>query len=316
MTAPPPLAVVALGGNALSPRGEPDTIATQFRRTRQSLSAILHLIRLGYRLVITHGNGPQVGNALLRTELTADQAPILPLGVCVADTQGGMGYMIQQSLQNLLKRERIDRTVVTLITQVLVREDDPEIAAPTKFIGQRYAAEQARKLSDRFGWSIREETPGEWRRVVPSPTPISLLERDAIRELVRSGKIVIAAGGGGIPVWVMANGNLEGFDAVVDKDLASSVLGNEIDADELFMLTDVEGVAVYWGTSRQAFLSRLTAAEAEQLAREGQFPAGSMRPKMEAATRFLRRGGKRVFICSLDGIPGALEGQSGTMIQS
>ncbi|MFQ6674981.1 MAG: carbamate kinase [Fidelibacterota bacterium] len=310
----PRKAVVALGGNAISPRGEEDTIRNQFRHTRRSLRSIVHLIERGYELVITHGNGPQVGNALLRTELTAHKAPLLPLEICVADVDGGMGYMIQQIIHNLLKETGIHKEVVTLITQAVVDRDDPELQNPTKFIGQRYDGATARRLAGEFGWKIRRTATSEWRRVVPSPTPISIVESESIRELVNAGNIVIAAGGGGIPVYVRSGGELEGLDAVIDKDLASAVLAHEIGATELIILTDVEGVAVDFGTENERWLKELSPERARELMNGGHFPPGSMGPKIAAALDFLEKGGKSVLICSVDHVGEALGGRAGTVI--
>ena len=307
-------AVLALGGNALSPKGEVDTIANQFSHTRESLSAIRHLISEGYNLVITHGNGPQVGNALLRTELTADKAPILPLGICVADVEGGMGYMIQQSVQNLLKRENVHKDVVTIITQVLVDKNDPEIKNPSKEIGQRYDGKIASALADRFSWTVRETSSGDWRRVVPSPKPISIVEADAIRELVDAEKIVIAAGGGGIPVYTMDSGDLEGFDAVVDKDLASAIVAHEIGACDFFILTDVRTVFLNFGQKNETPIHRMTVTEAQTYLKEGQFTPGTMEPKISAAMDFINKGGERVLISAIDSLAEALLGETGTVI--
>lgn len=306
--------VVALGGNAISPKGEIDTIANQFSHTRNSLSAIKHLIDHGCELVITHGNGPQVGNALLRTELTADQAPILPLGYCVADVEGGMGYMIQQSLQNLLKREGIYKDVVTIITQVVVDKNDPEISDPTKFIGQRYNNEDAQRLSKKLGWIIKKTSDGKWRRMVPSPKPISIVESHSITELVNTGKIVIAAGGGGIPVYVLGNGNLEGFDAVVDRDLASSILAKEIGAHHLLIITNVDHVYINFGQSDQKPIHQMTSSQAREYMKEGHFASGTMEPKINAALEFISHGGESVLITSIEKIQDALKGNAGTII--
>ncbi|MFQ6615890.1 MAG: carbamate kinase [Fidelibacterota bacterium] len=307
-------AVVALGGNALSPRGERDTIANQFDHTRRSLRAVVHLIRQGYELVITHGNGPQVGNALLRTELTAHKAPLLPLEICVADVEGGMGYMIQQVIHNLLKESGIEKDVVTVITQVVVDKEDPELKKPTKFIGQRYDAASAERLAERFGWRIQETAPSEWRRVVPSPNPLSTVEADSIRKLVKAGKIVVASGGGGIPVYLGKNGEIKGLDGVVDKDLASAVLAHEIEATQLIILTDVDGVALNFGKKDESWLKRISPDRAREYLDQGHFPPGSMGPKIGAALNFLDKGGESVLICSVDHVSEALRGEAGTVI--
>ncbi len=232
-------AVVALGGNAIAQTGKED-IHKQFANTRKALMGIVELIQEGYNLAITHGNGPQVGTALLRVERTAHDIPALPLGVIVADTEGGMGYMIEQSLQNKLKQLGIERDVITIVTQVIVDPNDPSIINPTKFIGPFYTKKQAEKLARVFNWVIKEDSGKGYRRVVPSPKPIKIVNRRIIRELVDEGTIVIAAGGGGIPVYVENDGSLEGVDAVIDKDRASAVLAHDIQAQTLLILTNVE----------------------------------------------------------------------------
>ena len=307
-------AVVALGGNAITRPGAEDTIASQFANTRKSLDGIVELIRDGYNLVVTHGNGPQVGNALLRIELARGKAPILPLGVCVADTEGGMGYMIEQSLQNRLRMEGIDRRVVTIITQMLVDPKDPAIANPTKYIGQFYTEEDARLFAETRGWCVKRDADRGWRRVVPSPMPYRAVEAGTIKTLVGAGTIVIAAGGGGIPVYVDEQGNLEGLDAVIDKDLASAVLAEEIGAEVLSILTSVERVSINFGTPEQKELDQCSLSEIKELYDEGHFPPGSMGPKILAATKFLDKGGEMVTITSLDNAYKALKGEAGTRI--
>jgi carbamate kinase len=258
-------AVVALGGNAITKPDIEDTIANQFKNTRDSLDGIIELAYDGYRLVVTHGNGPQVGNALLRIEETRGKAPILPLGVCVADTEGGMGYMIEQSLQNRLRKEGIDRPVVTIITQMLVDPNDPAIANPTKYIGQFYSEAEARLFGETRGWQMKKDANRGWRRVVPSPLPIKAVEGATIKALVEAGTIVIAAGGGGIPVYYDERGNLEGLDAVIDKDFASMVVAQEIGAGVLAILTSVEQVAVNFGKPDQWALGTVRLSEMKKL---------------------------------------------------
>jgi carbamate kinase len=307
-------AVVALGGNAITQPGQEDTIANQFANTRTSLDGIVELARDGYKLVVTHGNGPQVGNALLRIELARGKAPILPLGVLVADTEGGMGYMIEQSLQNRLRTEKIDRPVITVITQMLVDEHDPAVANPTKFVGQFYAEEESRLFAQTRGWQMKKDADRGWRRVVPSPRPIKAINRDVISRLVESGVIVVAAGGGGIPVYVDTRGLLEGMDAVIDKDLGSAVLAREIDADVLCILTSVEKVAINFGTPHQRNLDSCTLSEIRGYHAERHFPAGSMGPKIEAAIEFLGGGGRMVTISSFAKARKAAAGEAGTCI--
>lgn len=307
-------AVMALGGNAISPKSEKDTIANQFRNTRTSLESVMNLVRQGYHLALTHGNGPQVGNALLRVELTIDKAPILPLGICVADTEGGMGYMIEQSLQNALIKEQIPREVVSIITQVVVAADDPSINNPTKFVGSWYSYEEIKELAKRFGWQIKEDDHRGWRRVVPSPTPLRIINHRAIKHLVDLGTIVIAAGGGGIPVYVMENGLYEGFDAVIDKDLAAAALGRDIGAQEFYILTEVDSVKINFGRPDEQTIDLIHVPELKQLQRAGHFPPGSMGPKIRAAIDFIESGGERVIITSVDKAVESLHGDSGTTI--
>jgi len=307
-------AVVALGGNAITRPDIPDTIANQFAHTRQSLVGIIELIRDGYNLAITHGNGPQVGNALLRVELARGKAPILPLGICVADTEGGMGYMIEQSLQNGLIRQGIDRDVVTIVTQVIVNRDDPSLKNPSKFVGQWYSEEVANRMRTESGWIVRRDGDRGWRRIVGSPKPLTIINSKAIRKMVESGVIVIAAGGGGIPVYVEDNGTYEGVDAVVDKDWASTVLAKDIGADQLIFLTDTPKVYLNFGKSDQAPLDHLTLAEARRYLREGHFPPGSMGPKIEGAIHFLEQGGKRVLVAAIADVQKAMRGRAGTEI--
>jgi len=272
------------------------------------------LAREGYGLVVSHGNGPQVGNALLRIELSRGKAPILPLGVCVADTEGGMGYMIEQSLQNRLRAENIDRMVTTIITQVIVDKNDPAINNPTKYIGQFYTEEEARNYESKRGWSMKKDANRGWRRVVSSPIPIATVPGKFIRQLVDQDIIVIAAGGGGIPIYIDDNGNYEGFDAVIDKDRASAVLANEIGAEILAILTSVDKVYINFGKDSQKGLDTITVSEAENYLKEGHFPSGSMGPKMEAAIQFINNGGEMVIISSLEDAQKSFNGEAGTRI--
>jgi len=306
-------AVIALGGNAIAATGKED-IHEQFANTRKSLAGIVELIEEGYNLAITHGNGPQVGNALLRVERTAQDIPGLPLGVIVADTEGGMGYMIEQCLQNRLHLLNIKRDVVTIVTQVIVDHDDPSIKAPTKFIGPFYTRKQAENLAINFNWIIKEDSGRGYRRVVPSPKPIRIVNRRIIRQLVDRGVIVIAAGGGGIPVYVEIDGTYEGIDAVIDKDRASAVLARDIKAQTLVILTNVEYVYLNYNKPSQKKLSCISIAEVKKYLAEGHFAPGSMQPKIEAAINFLENGGREVIITSLDRAKQAITGEAGTKI--
>ena len=306
-------AVVALGGNAISSTGKED-IHEQFANTRMSLGGIVELIQEGYKIAITHGNGPQVGNALLRVERTKNDIPALPLGVIVADTEGGMGYMIEQSLQNRLMTLGINRDVVTIVTQVIVDPNDPSIVNPTKYVGPFYTKKQAEVLAELFSWVIKEDSGRGYRRLVPSPMPRRIVNRRTIQLLVDLGTIVIAAGGGGVPVYVENDGTLEGVDAVVDKDRASAVLAHDIDAQTLLFLTDVDSVYLNYNKPGQQALTKISVAEANKYLDEGQFPSGSMGPKIEAAVSFLICGGKEVIITSLDKAKQAILGNAGTKI--
>ena len=308
------MAVVALGGNAISSPHEPDTIANQFRHTREALAGVAELVNRNYRLAITHGNGPQVGNALLRVELAKGRAPVLPLGVIVADTEGGMGYMIEQCLQNVLMRRGFTPQVLTVITQVYVDPQDPALTNPTKFIGQYYSQEEATRHAEAEGWAVKQDGDRGWRRVVGSPKPLRILNAEPIKRLIDHGTIVIAAGGGGIPVYAEANGWLEGVDAVIDKDRASAVLARDIEAQELFILTEPEYVSLNYGKPDEKRLERVTVSEAKRYFDEGHFPPGSMGPKIEAAITFLQSGGRRVIICALSKFVESLDGLSGTVI--
>ena len=310
-----PIAVVALGGNAISHPDQPDTITNQFQHTRDALVGVVDLIRRGYRIAVTHGNGPQVGNALFRVELAKGKAPLLPLGIIVADTEGGMGYMIEQCLQNmLLSRGNLRRDVVTIVSQVVVDSNDPALLNPTKFIGQFYTEADAKRLAASEGWTVKANGDRGWRRVVGSPEPLEILNGPTIKELIEKGKIVIAAGGGGIPVYRKADGWLEGVDAVIDKDRASAVLARDIGAQELFILTEVEYVACNFGKPNQRNLKQATLSEIERYYSEGHFPPGNMGPKIEAAIKFLQTGGRRVIVCALPMFMDSLDGKSGTTI--
>lgn len=306
-------AVVALGGNALSPPGERSTIADQFRHTRESLGPIVDLAAEGWNLCIVHGNGPQVGDELVRNEISrADVAP-LPLGVLVASTAGWIGYMIQQSIENALAQSGIKRPVATIITQVEVDESDLGLSNPTKFIGHEIPEARAKALESE-GHQVMVDSRGGYRRVVGSPSPLAIHEINVIRKLVEDGVIVIAAGGGGIPVYRAEHLGLEGIDAVTDKDLSAAVLARELKADLLLILTDVDAVYADWGKESQRPLERITAAEADALDASGAFGEGSMAPKVRAAVDYVRRTGGRAIITELSRGLDAVHGRAGTTI--
>ena len=309
-------AMIAIGGNSLSPKGEAGTITQQFAHTRETLDGIGNFIERGYNLCINHGNGPQVGNELLRMDLTHDKVPPLPLGVCVAGTQGSIGYMIQQSLQNKLRDMKADREVVTIVTQVIVDKNDPSIKNPTKYVGVRYPEIEAKSLAKKFGWSVKEQEPGQWRRVVPSPMPEYIMHGKSIKALVDRGTIVIASGGGGIPVFNDSTGHLEGLDAVIDKDYAAAKIGRILHAEELWIITDVDNVYLSFGTDNQEILRIITTSDAEKLYNQGEFQQGSIGPKIKAALHFLKYHGEKVIITSIPCIKDALEGNAGTEIRN
>ena len=307
--------VIALGGNAVAPPGQRPTISTQFHHTRASLAPVVELARAGWHIALVHGNGPQVGDELARNELAADELEPLPLGVLVAGTAGWMGYMIQQSLQNALARAGVGggRHVVTMITQTLCDADDPDLRNPTKPIGHPLDPVRVAKLQAR-GAVVKEEKPGRWRRMAPSPRPTGIVERDMVRQLVSEGYIVIAGGGGGPPVYRDTALGIEGIDAVVDKDRVAAILGREIGAQVLLILTNVDAVYRAYGTPHQAAVRRLSLAEADQLLAGKELATGSMRPKVEAAADFVRAGGERAVIAELAQGLAALAGASGTTI--
>lgn len=305
--------VVALGGNALSPAGQRATIHDQFHHTRQSLGVVVELAREGWHIAVVHGNGPQVGDELVRNEVAFDKVSPLPLGVLVAATAGWIGYMVQQSLQNALTKADIAREVLTVITQTIVRKDDPRLSQATKPIGHALTPETAERLNSR-GIITGVDGSNRVRRLVPSPDPTGIAETPSVRQLVDAGKIVIAAGGGGPPVYLDDNGGLEGIDAVVDKDRTAAIIGSRLNADVLLILTDVDGVYEGWGTDSAKRIDQLTLKEAEQLLASGQLGVGSMKPKVQAGVSFVRGGGKRAIIAELALGRDAIRGETGTTI--
>jgi len=308
------LAILAFGGNAIIQKGQSGNIHTQFANTRRVLEGVVNLVSNDAGLIIVHGNGPQVGNELVRSEMASMEVPELPLGVLVADTEGGMGYMIQQCLQNVLWRHKIKKPVVTILTQVVCDRNDPRLLHPSKPVGRFFTEEEAGRLMQEKHWTMMEDAGRGWRLVVPSPRPVRIVERKTIEMLVKQGIIVIAGGGGGIPIIVEENGDFEGQDAVVDKDFTASLIGLNVGADTLIIATDIRKVALNFNTPRQQYISRMTATEAEKYLNDGHFPEGSMGPKIEASIQFLRGGGKRVIITSPGHIAPALRGETGTMI--
>jgi len=307
--------VVALGGNAILRHRETGTAEEQFANVRCAARHIAEIAGDGYAVVITHGNGPQVGDILLRNELTKDILPPMPLDVCGAESQGMIGYMLAQSMQEALLAAGVDCPIATVLTRTLVAAADPAFEIPEKPIGPIYTAMQAKRLETEKGWRM-VQMPGQgYRRVVPSPRPIALVEGEAIRRLSSAGVVVIAAGGGGVPVIKGPGGTLRGVEAVVDKDYTAALLARLVGAGDLLILTDVERVALNYGRPDQQDLSEMTVAEARRHLLAGQFPAGSMGPKIEAAVGFLDAGGDRVIIGSLGSATAALAGRAGTRIR-
>jgi carbamate kinase len=306
--------VVALGGNAITRPGGDDSVGQDLANLDRSLGHVVDLIQSGYQVILTHGNGPQVGNQMIRNELARGQAPDLPLDLVVADLQGGLGYMIELVLRNKLHHRGMPVPVCALLTLVEVDPDDPAMREPTKFVGPAYGAAEVDKLSSERGWKLKEDRGRGFRRVVASPRPRSIVEVDSIAALVERGVLVIVTGGGGIPVARTADGFLRGVEAVIDKDFASAVLARELGAEELFILTGVEKVALGYGTPEQRWLDRLTAAEARRFLAAGHFPAGSMGPKIEAACQFVENGGKSALITDIFTIGEAIQGKTGTRV--
>ncbi len=306
--------VLALGGNAIQPASGPGTIEEQFRVTEATMAQVLELLRGGEQVILTHGNGPIVGNILIRNEAAADTIPPTPLYICGADSQGGIGLMLQQALHNVSNRQGIDTHVVTVVTQTVVDANDPAFRNPTKPIGPFYTEVEARRMEKERGWTMREDAGRGWRRVVASPDPIRIVELETIRTLVGIGQVVIAAGGGGIPVGQTPSGEYYGVEAVVDKDLAAVVLAEAVKADRLVIVTAIDRVALDFGKPNQRDLDVMTADEAQEHLDDGQFPPGSMGPKILGAIRFIRNGGREVLITSPRMLAEALAGRGGTRI--
>lgn len=307
-------AVVALGGNAITRPGDTGSVEEDFRNLEASLDGIVTLVERGWQVLMTHGNGPQVGNQMIRVELSAGQAPHLPLDVMVADLQGGLGYMIERVLRAKFRRKGLPTRICCLMSMVEVDKNDPAFGNPTKFVGTFYTEEQARALAAERGWQVKEDKGRGWRRVVPSPDPRGIVEWQEILQLVDAGCFVISAGGGGVPVSRTAQGDLEGVECVVDKDLASAVLALAVGAPELVILTAVEQVQLDWGKPTQRPVASMSVLEARRHLADGQFPAGSMGPKIEAACRFVEGGGARALITDVFTLVEALEGRTGTWV--
>jgi carbamate kinase len=305
--------VVALGGNALLRRGEEDTFENLYRSARLAAERIADIAATGREVVVTHGNGPQVGRILLQQEAARGWVHPMPLDVCGAESQGQIGYLLQVTIGDVFFERGMERPVATVLTLTRVRPDDPAFGDPTKPVGPFYEEEEAGKLAAERGYAVKPDAHGGWRRVVPSPAPYSIVEAPVIRRLVADGVIVIAAGGGGVPV-IEEGPRLVGTEGVVDKDLAAAILAREVEASALLILTDVANVQRGFGTEHAEPLDRLTVSEARDLLAAGEFGAGSMGPKVEAAAGFVEQGGERAAIGDLDEAIAALEGAAGTTL--
>jgi carbamate kinase len=310
------ITVLALGGNAILQRGQKGTFQEQYENVRSTMAQIANLVNDGFRVVIVHGNGPQIGATVIRHELGQPKVPPLPLHACGAETQGFLGYIIQQSLRDELAKLKAERAVATIITQVIVDQSDPAFKHPSKPIGPFYTKEQRDTLlKDRSDLVIEEDSGRGYRRFVPSPDPKAVVEDEAIRVLVDDESVVIACGGGGIPV-IRQGTRLQGVEAVIDKDLAAERLATSIQAESLVILTDVDGVYLDYGKPDQQLLSKISSGELETYARKGYFAKGSMGPKVEAAIRFLRNGGKKAVIANLGDLERAIKGSGGTQVRN
>jgi carbamate kinase len=306
------LAVVAIGGNAVNRPGEEATAENMMKNLAETARFLVSMLD-DYDIVITHGNGPQVGNLLVQQELAKHVIPPFPLDVNDAQTQGSLGYMIALTLGNELRKRNIQRDIAAVVTQIIVDKNDPGFQKPSKPVGPFYSKEEAEKLQQEKGWIMKEDAGRGWRRVVPSPIPLDIVEKNVIKTLVEKDMIVIAAGGGGIPV-IQENGTLKGVEAVIDKDRASALLAKEIDADILIILTGVEKVYINYNKPDQKALDHLTVEEAKKYHAEGQFPSGSMGPKIEAAIDFVTSTGRECLITDMAVLDKALKGLTGTRI--
>lgn len=308
------IAVVAVGGNALIKSKAHQTVQDQYECAKDTMSHIVDMIEMGWDVAISHGNGPQVGFILRRSELSKTELHEVPLDYCGADTQGAIGYMFQRALHNEFNRRGLDKVAATVVTQTLVDKNDPAFQHPTKPIGSFMDEEDAKMREEKDGWIVVEDAGRGWRRVVPSPRPIRIVEAEAIHTLLKAGISAVGVGGGGIPVIEDENGNLKGVEAVIDKDFGSALLAKMVDADLFVISTAVEKVALNFNTPDQVLLDKMTVAEAKQYIEEGHFAPGSMLPKVKAIIQFLENGGKKALITDPEHIGEALEGKTGTWI--
>jgi carbamate kinase len=308
------LAVVAIGGNAVNKPGEKATAENMFTNLSVTAEYLMQMLKDDYELIITHGNGPQVGNILVQQEFAKNKIPPFPIDVNDALTQGSLGYAIALTLRNALLKAHHPREICSVVTQIVVDPNDPAFQNPTKPVGPFYSEEEGKKLQEEKGWVFVEDAGRGWRRVVPSPIPLDIIEKNAIRQLIKGDIITIAAGGGGIPVNRLPDGSLEGVEAVIDKDRASALLALEIKADLFIILTGVEKVYSDYGKPTQKAFDMLTVQEAQKYLSDGQFPKGSMGPKIEAAVSFVSKTGKKCLITAMETLGDALKGKTGTWV--
>ena len=308
------LALIAFGGNALLPENQRGIQEEQMKNAERAAQLMAHIVRKGYELIIVHGNGPQVGNLLIQMEEAVTKVPPYSLDLCDAMTEGSMGFMLERALVNELRRHSIDKEVASLVSQVVVDKDDPAFAKPTKPVGPFYSQARAQELARDKKWVMVEDAGRGWRKVVPSPKPIDVVPNGIIRELVEAGRIVIAAGGGGIPIIINGNGLFEGVEAVIDKDYAASLLAREVRVDLFIILTAIERVFIDFGKPTQREAPVLTVDEARRFLADGQFPPGSMGPKIRAAVEYIEAGGREVLITKDSHLKAALINRSGTRI--
>jgi len=308
------IALIAFGGNALLPENQRGLQSEQKKNAQKAARLMIHVVKKGYDLILVHGNGPQVGNLLIQMEESINKVPPFSLEVCDAMTEGSIGFMLEKAILNELRKNSLDKDVATLISQVVVDREDPAFDKPSKPVGPFYSKYRAQMLMRKNNWSMIEDAGRGYRKVVPSPRPIDVIPKMIIRDLVQSGKIVIAAGGGGIPVIINGNGFFQGVEAVIDKDYSSSLIAREVGCDLFIILTNVPRVVLNFGTPNEIPISTMTVEEAEQHMQDGQFPPGSMGPKIQAALEYIRAGGKEVLITSASHLKAALINRSGTWI--
>lgn len=308
------IALIAFGGNALLPENQRGLQEEQMRNAQKAAKLMVHIVGKGYELIIVHGNGPQVGNLLIQMEEAVTKIPPFSLEVCDAMTEGSMGYMLERAIINELRTRSLDKEVATLVTQVIVDKEDPAFQNPTKPVGPFYSKYRAQMLAKEKKWAMIEDAGRGYRKVVPSPKPIDVVSKWIIRDLVHAGRVVIAAGGGGIPIIINGRGLFKGMEAVIDKDYVASLIAREVKVDLFIILTNIERVCLDYGTPQERPVDVMTAAEAKEYLSQGQFPPGSMGPKIEAAIEYIQAGGKEVLITSASHLKAALIKRSGTRI--